>query len=476
MNELPRIAPAESPASAYARYSYWLETCGDDLTPRPPLDRSIDVDVAILGAGYTGLWTAYYLLKQDPSLRVAIVERKIAGFGASGRNGGWCSSKLNISLDRIAEMYGHDRARALQSALYDTVDEIGRVCQSERIEAEFSRVGALFVARFPYQAALMRDYAQMFERFGFGDRQGLLSAAETDARVRVKGTLGAWRCPHYAHLQPARLARGLARAVERLGGRIYEETEVTAIRPGGPGTRPGLRTGRGDARARAIVLAGEAYLTRLRPLRRSVLPAYSLIVLTEPLSDAQWEEIGWRGRECLASFRLSIDYLARTGDGRILFGGRGAPYRFGSAIEDAFDRDPGTHEMLRRFARDWFPCLGETRFTHAWGGPLGMPRDWMPNVLYDRETGIASARGYTGHGVSASNLAGRTLSDLLANRRSALTDLPIAGHRSPLWEPEPLRWLGVRYVQRAMARLDEDGERTGRTPAGATLAERLSRH
>jgi len=471
-----RAAVAPPATSPYASYSYWLETCGEELAPRPPLDGPIDVDVAILGAGYTGLWTAYYLLKRDPSLKVAIVERKIAGFGASGRNGGWCSSKLNVSLDAVARMYGRDRARALQGALYDTVDEIGRVCASERIDAEFARVGALFVARFPYQAGMMREYAEMFERFGFGDRQGLLSREETDRRVRVRGTLGAWHCPQYARLHPARLARGLARTVERLGGRIYEETEVTGVRPGGGLTRPVLSTGRGDVRARTVVLAGEAYLTRLRPYRRSVLPAYSLIVLTEPLSDAQWAEIGWQGRECLASFRISIDYLARTADGRILFGGRGAPYRFGSAIEDSFDRDAETHEMLRGFARDWFPCLGNTRFTHAWGGPLGMPRDWMPNVLYDQETGIASARGYTGHGVSASNLAGRTLADLLSGRQSALTDLPIAGHRSPPWEPEPLRWLGVRYVQRAMARLDEAGERTGRAPTGRTLAERLSKH
>lgn len=467
---------APSATSAYAGYSYWLETCGEDLAPRLPLDGSIDVDVAILGAGYTGLWTAYYLLRHDPSLRVAIIERRIAGFGASGRNGGWCSSKLNVSLDAVAEMYGRDRAQALQRALYDTVDEIGRVCSAEHIDAGFARVGALFVARFPYQAGMMREYAGMFERFGFGDRQGLLSAEETGRRVRVKGALGAWHCPQYAHLQPARLARGLARVVERLGGRIYEETEVTGIRSGGAGTRPGLRTGRGDVRARAIVLAGEAYLTRLRPLHRSVLPAYSLIVLTEPLGEAQWAEIGWQGRECLASFRVSIDYLSRTGDGRVLFGGRGAPYRYGSAIADAYDRDARTHEMLRRFARDWFPCLEDARFTHAWGGPLGMPRDWMPNVLYERETGIASARGYTGHGVSASNLAGRTLADLLGDRRSPLTELPIAGHLSPLWEPEPFRWLGVRYVQRAMARLDEIGEKTGRAPTGTTLAERLSRH
>src|SRR5438093_9120131 len=361
------VAPAAT--SGYARYSYWLETCGDDLTPRAGLDGSIDVDVAILGAGYTGLWTAYYLLKREPSLRVAILERRIAGFGASGRNGGWVSSKLNISLDAVARMYGREKAQALQRALYDTVDEIGRVSDAERIDAGFARVGALFVARHPYQVPMMREYASMFDRFGFGDRQEILDAAAAGRRVRVKGTLGAWHCPQYARVHPARLARGLARGVERLGGRIYEETEDTEIVKG---SRPVLRTARGEARARAIVLAGEAYLSRLPGLRRSVLPVYSLIVLTEPLSAGQWAEIGWQGRECLASFRISIDYLTRTDDDRILFGGRGAPYRFASAIADAYDRDAATHELLRRLTRDWFPCLLDTRFTHAWGGPLGM--------------------------------------------------------------------------------------------------------
>jgi glycine/D-amino acid oxidase-like deaminating enzyme len=276
--------------SPYSTYSYWLETCGDDLSPRRGIEGSIDVDVAILGAGYTGLWTAYYLLKQDPSLRVAIVERRIAGFGASGRNGGWVSSKLNIGLDAVAGMYGRDRAQALQRALYDTVDEIARVCADERLDAGFEKVGALFVARHAYQVPMMREYAAMFNRFGFGDRQALLTAEETDRRAKVRGTLGAWYCPQYGRVHPARLARGLARTVERLGGKIYEETEVGEIVSG---KAPALRTARGDVRAKTVVLAGEAYLARLGRMRRSVLPVYSLIVLTEPLSEALWKEIGW---------------------------------------------------------------------------------------------------------------------------------------------------------------------------------------
>ncbi len=457
----------------YASTSYWLETAGEDLTPRPALVGLIDCDVAILGAGATGLWTAYYLLLRRPRLRVAILESEIAGFGASGRNGGWCSSKLNIGLDVLAERHGREAARAVQLAMYDSVDEIGRVCREEGIDAQYAKGGALFLARGPHQLPMLRDYAAMLEEFGFGDHHRLLDAAQTAERIRARGTLGAIEFPSYATLHPGRLVRGLARAVESLGGTIYERTPVTWY---DGGDAPRLHAARGEARAGVIVLAGEAYLTRFRPLHRQLLPIYSLIVLTEPLSDRQWETIGWRARECVASFRLSIDYLSRTADGRILFGGRGAPYRFGSAIRDAFDRDPATHELLRRMAREWFPALDTVRFTHAWGGPLGMPRDWMPTIDFDRRTGIASARGYTGHGVSAANLAGRTLADLLTGTDSPLTRLPMVGHRSPSWEPEPLRWLAVRHIQEAYSRLDARAERTGRPPDGRSLVERLTRH
>jgi glycine/D-amino acid oxidase-like deaminating enzyme len=448
-----------------------METCGDDLTPRPSLGGPMDADVAILGAGYTGLWTAYYLLKREPGLKVVILEKEIAGFGASGRNGGWCAGKLHLGIDQLIDRYGVDAARRVQEALFDTVDEIGRVCAAEGIDAHYIKSGALFVARFPYQVHEMREYAALFGRIGFADRARILGADDLRRIVRVRGALGAYASPDYASLHPGRLVRGLARAVERLGGRICERTPVTGFVPGRPAR---LRTPAGEVRAGAIVLAGEAYLCRLPRLRRRLLPIYSLIVLTEPLSEGQWEEIGWRGRECLCSFRLTVDYLTRTADGRILFGGRGAPYRFASGIEDAYDHDGGTHSLLRAMARDWFTGLETVRFTHAWGGPIAVPRDWTPSFAWDPWSGIAGAFGYVGAGVAGSNLAGRTLAELITGTDSPLARLPFVNHRSPAWEPEPLRWLAVRYVQRAYARLDDRGERTGRPPDGTTLAERLA--
>jgi glycine/D-amino acid oxidase-like deaminating enzyme len=470
----------------YADVSYWLETAGD-LASRPALDGTMACDVAILGAGYTGLWTAYYLLKRQPGLRIVITEAEIAGFGASGRNGAWCAPDLNISMDRLARLHGEDAARRIQQATYEAVDEVGRVDAAEGLGAGFHKGGELLVARGPQHVPAIEAAYREYERFGFADRYRLLDAAGVGERVRIAGVVAGLWSPSAAVIHPGRLVRNLAALVERMGARIVERTPVTDVRaavgggggPGGPSATAApaaLVTPRGEIRAPVVVLAGEAYLVRLAKLHRQLVPMYSLIVLTEPIDDARWAEIGWAGREVVASARLSIDYLSRTEDGRILFGGRGAPYRLGSPIRDAYDRHGPTHAMLRDFVRTWLPALRDVRFTHAWGGPLGMPRDWHPTFSFDPRTGIASARGYVGHGVSTANLAGRTLADLVTGERSSLTELPLVNHRSPDWEVEPFRWLGIRDAQGAIARLDRRSEATGRPPTGRSLAERIASH
>jgi len=485
-----RPSPAEDPGRPRAvdrhRYhafvrapaplSFWLETSRDDLGPRPGLDGSTDADVAILGAGTTGLWTAYYLKRRDPSLRIVVVEREIAGFGASGRNGAWCAPDLNISISRLARLHGEDAARRMQLATYDAVDEVGRACEEESVDAGFHKGGEILIARGPHGVPSLEGSLKAYRRFGFGDRYRLLDADELATRVRVAGAVRGLASDGAAVVHPGRLVRGLARTVERHGVRIVEGTPVTDFRPRDSAGRATLVTPRGDVRAPMIVLAGEAYLSELPRLHRQLVPLWSLIVLTEPLSEAQWAEVGWANREVVASTRLSIDYLSRTEDGRILFGGRGAPYRFGSPIRAEYDRHAATHARLKGFVREWFPSLAGIRFTHEWGGPLGMPRDWHPTVAFDTATGIATARGYVGHGVSTTNLAGRTLTDLITGTRSPLTELPFVNHRSRNWEVEPFRWIGLRYAQWAVGRVDERAERTGEPPSGRSLAERLSSH
>jgi glycine/D-amino acid oxidase-like deaminating enzyme len=458
----------------YRKYSFWMENPGDDLTPRPALAQSTDVDVAILGGGYSGLWTAYYLLRTVPGLKVAVVEKEIVGYGASGRNGGWCSSKFPVTPGMLIHRYGRERARALMLAMNDAVDDVGRVCEQENIDAHFHNGGILTLARTQSHVPMLRASLDGYTRLGLEQQYQWLSAEEALDRVRVTNICAAMFARENASLQPARLARGLARAIERRGGVIYEGTQVLDFKRG---STPSLITPAGEIRAKqAVVLAGESYLTRLPKLHRVVLPVYSLIVLTEPLSDSQWAQIGWEERESMASYNYTVDYLTRTADGRILFGSRGAPYRFGSRISDDQDRHPATHAYIKNLVREWFPMLKDVKFTHEWGGSVGMPRDWMPMAAFDPATKIATARGYTGQGVSTTNLLGKIVAELVSGKRTGLSDLPVAQRQSPNWEPEPLRWLAVRYMQNAFFRIDAAGKQGKPKPIDAPLAHYIGRH
>lgn len=465
----------------YSDISHWMATAGD-LAPRPAVAGDHDFDVVVVGAGYTGLWTTWYLQQREPGLRIAICEAEIAGYGASGRNGAWCSAGIGTTTGGLARRYGDQTARDVVHALRDTVDEVGRVCDIAGIDAEFRKGGMLRIARGDHEIDALQAGADSYRRLGVANGLRQLSAGELAQRVRVAGARGAVFDPHCATVHPGHLVRGLATAVEQRGATLFERSRVTDITHAGHdgsesrGERPVVRTRRGRLRAGAVVIATEAWTARLPGHRRSVLPIYSLIVLTEPLSDTQWEAIGWQGHECLSSQRLTVDYLSRTTDGRILFGGRGAPYHFGSRISPRFDRHEATHRLLADMLAEWFPVLDRPRIAARWGGPLAMPRDWLPNFRYDPVTGVAGAWGFTGQGVAATNLAGRTLADLMTHRSTPLTRLPMAGHRSRRWEPEPLRWLGARYIQRALTRIDDRAERTGRAPTGRSLAERLMRH
>jgi glycine/D-amino acid oxidase-like deaminating enzyme len=455
----------------YSTYSFWLEDSGERLTPRPALQSSTDVDVAILGGGYSGLWTAYYLLLHEPTLRVAVVDKEIAGFGASGRNGGWCSPNFPVTAGALEKRFGAEAARNLLLAMRASVDEVGRVCNEEKIDARFHKGGVLTLARGRHQLPGIRSSYATYERLGLGDRYQVLSASEATERIRVTDVHGGLFTPDGASLHPARLVRGLARAVEARGGIIYEQTPVIEFKAGS------LITPGGELRAkRATVLAGEAYLTRLPALHRALLPVYSLISLTEPLTAAQWSQIGWQNGESVASTRNTVVYLTKTPDGRILFGSRGAPYAFGSKITDQQDTHEATMKMIHRSLVEWFPPLAGIGFTHAWGGPVGMPRDWMPAVRFDASSRIGSIMGYTGQGVSTSNLSGRLLAGLITNRQTGLETLPLAQRRSPNWEMEPLRWLVVRYMQSAFLRIDEAAEAGRPRPLDAPLAEYLGRH
>jgi glycine/D-amino acid oxidase-like deaminating enzyme len=443
----------------------WHDTlpAGDLETRRPRLPGPTEADVAIVGGGFTGLWTAYSLARRDPGLRIVVLEKEFAGFGASGRNGGWVSGLLPVSWDAVAAASSRAAAMAWQRAADATVDEVLRVAAEEGIDAEAEKAGYLRLATTEPQAARLRAEVAEARAWGYDDLHRL-SRAEARELVAADGVLGATFTPHCAAVHPARLVRGLARAVERRGVVVHEGTAVTAIEP------HVARTPFGDVRARVVVRALEGYAVRLE--RRAILPVYSLMLATEPLPPAFWAEVGWRQRVTLNDARRLIVYAQRTRDGRIAFGGRGAPYRLGSRLTTASEHARGVHDALRHSLVELFPALADARITHRWGGPLGVPRDWWPSVRYDAVTGLASAGGYSGDGVAMTHLAGRTLADLITGADTELTRLPWVGHRSPSFEPEPLRWAGVNAGFRLAAALDRRERGTGRP---AVVLDRVTR-
>jgi glycine/D-amino acid oxidase-like deaminating enzyme len=431
---------------------------------RDPLTEDESVDVAIVGGGFTGLWTAYYLLVADPSLKVLVLEAEHVGFGASGRNGGWVSALYPVGARVLAREHGKHATRDQYAALRESVDEVGGVAAAEGIDCGFHKGGTLVVATNRAQATRAQAEAQDSDYWCNGTRW--LEAAAASDRFAVKGLLGATFNPNCARVHPFRLALGLARAVEAKGATIHERTRVADV---------GGRTLRTDAgtvvRARHILRATEAWTARLPGHRRTVAPVYSLVVATAPLPQSTWDEIGLADAETFSEHRHVIVYGQRSMDDRIVFGGRGAPYHFGSGINAGFDSDAEVFRTLRLSLTKLIPAAEGVDFTHAWGGPLGISRDWHPGVGYDPSTGVGYAGGYVGDGVALSNLAGRTLADLVTARDTALTHLPWVQHRSRRWEPEPLRWLGVNAGLQLATLADHEEQLTGR-PAllGAALS------
>lgn len=450
--------------------SYWLASCGDDLTPRAALTGDESVDIAILGGGFSGLWTAWFLLQSNPGLSIAIVERQFCGFGASGRNGGWCSPRFPINPSALIRRFGVATTRAILLAQQAMVDEVGRICAEEGIDAHFNPAGVLTLARSAAQLPALQKSFAAYGKLGMEDGCELLDAAQAAALVHATHVHGGMRLDAGGTIHPGRLVRGLARAVERRGARIYEGTDVLRVEDG---ARPALVTAGGTIRARrAILLAGEAYLTGLPDYRRRLIPMASTIMLTAPLSAAQWDEIGWSGGECLSSYVNTTNYLTRTADGRILFGSRGAPYRYGSDMSEVALRDNANFDWIRDRLVEWWPVLADVDFTHRWAGYLGISRDWLPTVHFDPARRIGHSYGYTGHGVITSAICAGALAGLVLGHKPD-ANAPYIRAQAPNWEGEPLRWAGIRYVQNAFLRMDLAEAAGRRPPLDAGLAQYL---
>ncbi len=427
--------------------SFWWQQVGLP-TPTDRLDGDVTCDVAIVGAGLTGLWAAYYLHRADPTLEIRLVEAEFAGFGASGRNGGWLSSELAGSPRAYAEVAGEQGVETLRQALRGSVHEVIAVADLEGIDADIVLSGVLHVARSQAQA----------ERLG-----GELSAAQVAERIKVAGAVSGHVDPDCARVHPAKLVAGVARVVRERGVRIHEGTRAVRIEPGA------VVTDRGTVRAPVVLRCLEGFTAGLVGHRREWLPMNSAIVATAPLTDAQWAEIGWSGEELLGDEAHAYCYAQRTADGRIAMGGRGVPYRFGSRTDVDGRTQDATIESLRATLTALFPSLADVQIDHAWCGVLGVPRDWSASVSFDPATGLGHAGGYVGSGLTATNLAGRTLRDLVLGEDTELTRLPWTNHRVRRWEPEPLRWAGVHALYRLYRAADR------REDAGLARTSRIAR-
>lgn len=440
--------------------SFWWQQVGLPK-PRPALPGSIEVDVAVVGAGYTGLWTAYYLKKAQPDLRIAVLEARFAGFGASGRNGGWLTNSITGGHERMAKSSGRCATIEHQRALNAAIDEVISVTRAEGIDADVHKGGELQVAYTPAQLGRLRAAAAALAEWPHTDVE-ILSAGESAARINVANTMGALWHPHCARLHPAKLVGGLSETVERLGVVIYENTVVTEITSGR------AETPHGSVLADHVIRATEGFTANLRGERRTWLPMNSSIVITEPLPATVWQSIGWDGREALGDFAHVYMYAQRTADDRIAFGGRGVPYRYGSAVDADGATQQATVDGLTTLLRRFFPAVCAARIDHAWSGVFAVPRDWSAAVNYDRSTGLGHAGGYVGTGVTATNLAGRTLCDLILHRDTALTRLPWVGHRARKWEIEPSRFVAVHGLYAAYRAADRS-EARGR-PTSSPIA------
>lgn len=459
-------------AKTNGNISFWYADIGGLPARRPSLPGDREADVCIIGAGYTGLWTAYYLKQADPRLNIVVVEREFAGFGGSGRNGGWLSGGFSWSREKYLKTSSRGAVVDMQSAMAGTVDEVIRVATAEGIDADILRTDNLTVATNAAQLERAREEYQFYLDWQMPrERIDMLSAAEASRRIRIADVKGAFVIRDMARVQPAKLVRGLADAVERLGVTIYEGTEVTAFEKGR------VTTASGTVRAPVVIRATEGFTAGLPGHERTWLPLNSAQIVTEPVPEELWKDIGWEGHELLGNAAHAYCYAQRTREGRITMGGRGVPYRYGSATDVNGQTQQATIDQLHRILTRLLPQTKKLRIEHAWCGVLGVPRDWCTTAGFDAATGIGWAGGYVGLGVSSSNLAGRTLADLVLKRDTELVRLPWVNRTVRKWEPEPLRWLGVHSMYQ-LYRIADEREEAGlpTTSKLAVLADRITGH
>lgn len=416
-----------------------------DLVDRPkfsPDNIDQEWDVVIVGAGFSGLWTAHHLLISQPELKIAILDQGQVGSGASGRNGGWVSALYPVSDEALSKNFSAPQIESLRYELQISIDEIGHFAQGEKIQCGFKKGGAIVVARNGGQLARLRNDISPGEVF--------LDDLVTQKKVQMSMAQGSLFNPDCAVVNPAALVIGIAKSLEERGVSIFENHLATIA-----SDRSVHVNGR-VIKAGFVVRATEAYTEKTR----GQIPIYSLIVATEPLSNFILTEIGLRDREAFAEASHLVTYAQRTADNRLVIGGRGAPYSWGSRRKDSLESRAKDHDRLRTMAKEWFPVLAHTKFTHSWGGAVAVTRDWSPYVRIEK--GYGELGGYVGDGVTLSYLAAHSMSDRILKKNSTRANLPYVQWKSRRWESEPMRWLSVNSTIQLTKIADREEDLTNR--------------
>ena len=432
--------------------SFWMSR--RPYAPGPRLDGDLTADVAIIGAGFTGLWTAIHLKEADPAIDVAVVERDVAGYGASGRNGGFAMTMVGRNLHDLVRKTGVTRARATHLAMRQTLRDIEGFCAAEGIDADITRPGVLTVSNGPEQDVRIGQDLAAAERLGL-DSFEPLTGAQCQELLRSERL----RMGHFERdsllVDPAALTRGLRRAAERRGVRIFERTPVAGLTVTRGG--PAARTPYGTVRADRMLIATNAYAHAVPALRRFIFTIYAYIIVTEPLTSAQWARVGWERRMGVEDKRIYPHFHRPTPDGRILWGGRDAPFS-AEGPNPRRENDPRIFARLEETFRWTFPQLRDVAIDRGWAGPVcGTVNCFASAGFLGRSERVAYALGYAGHGVGPSHLAGRIARDLLLGSESELLDLPMVTKRPVPLPPGPLRGGVLGLSERVLQRADDQG-------------------
>ena len=428
---------------------YWL----DRRRPaeEPPLEGMVEAELAIVGAGFTGLWAAVQAKQEQPSRSVVVLEAERAGWGASGRNGGFVDASLTHGLLNGAARFAQELDE-LEALGRDNLEGLKADLARHRIDAAWQETGMLSVATRPHELEDLDEEARLLRRYGWDAE--VLGRDATRAEVASPTYLGAvLQRTGVALVDPGALALGLRRAALALGVRLYERTPVLDSE---------LRTPGGRVRAERVLLATGAYPPLTRSIRRLVAPVYDYALVTEPLSAEQRQAIGWSRGQGIADRGNRFHYYRLTPDGRILFGGYEAVYRYGNRVDDRrLTRHPPTHRLLMKHLLETFPALEGIGVTHAWGGAIDTCSRFC--VTFGRALGGRAVYvvGYTGLGVAASRFGARTALDLLDGADTERTRLKLVRTRPLPFPPEPARWAVIQATRRALARADEHGGRRG---------------